>query len=76
MAAEFKGFMNPPAVIEERVAERALWMAATKEHREERIRNITRRVAQLNKSDPFAVSRVISQLRSNIGVPRDFQKGQ
>lgn len=74
--AEFKSFMLPNAIFEERIAERALWLATTHEHKVTTINDLTQKMVRSGKfnSDPWAVARMKTHLRSGIGTPDDFRK--
>lgn len=74
--AEFKGFMLPSSVLEDRVVERAMWLATSKEHKDFTIKDLAQKMVRSGKfsSDPFAVARMRSHLKSGIATPDDYRK--
>ncbi len=74
--AEFKGFMSPSSVLEDRIVERAVWLATSKEHKDFTIRDLAQKMRRSGKfkSDPFAVVRMVAHLKSGIATPDDYRK--
>lgn len=71
--AEFKGFMNTEATIDELMDERHLWSMLAKDKRQARIHDISGKMARANKSDPFMYDRVYTHLTTNIATPDDYR---
>jgi len=74
--AEFKGFMLPQVVLEERIAERFLWLATTNEHKITTVNDLAQKMMRSGKfkSDPWAIPRMKAHLKSGIGTPDDYHK--
>ena len=74
--AEYKGFMSPPSVIDDRVIERAMWLATTDEHKAFTVKDLAQKMVRSGKfaSDPFAVARMKTHLKHGIATPDDYRK--
>lgn len=71
--AEYKGFMNTEATLEELRLERHLWSMLDKDKRQARTHDITGKIARANRSDPFMYDRVFTHLMTNITTPEDYR---
>ncbi len=74
--AEFKGFMSPSSVLEDRVVERAVWLATSKEHKDFTMKDLAQKMTRSGKfnSDPFAIARMRTHLKYGIATPDDYRK--
>ena len=74
--AEFKGFMSPSSVLEDRIVERAVWLATSKEHKDFTVKDLAQKMIRSGKfnSDPFAVARMRTHLKYGIATPDDYRK--
>jgi len=69
-------FMNSDRQLSEFVVERKMWIAASKQFRDDMINKVVKFFVKngADKEDPFFISKVVTNMQRNVYTPYDYVK--